>query len=99
MTGDGVNDAPNVGILVEGATGHRVPGGCVAKFRWTVWYKHYAQFSATLWSPRNVSDAHRAGANRLTNETNIGKLTEQPSTTTTGRVQEEEVRRYFAMVT
>ena len=27
LTGDGVNDAPNVGIAVEGAHGHRVPGG------------------------------------------------------------------------
>ena len=33
LTGDCVNDAPNVGIVVEGSTGHRVPGGFVAKFR------------------------------------------------------------------
>ena len=33
LTGDGVNDAPNAGTVVEGATGHRVPGGFVTKFR------------------------------------------------------------------
>ena len=37
----------------------------------TAQYKLNAQFSASLWSPRNVSDAHRAGPNRLSKQTNI----------------------------
>ena len=73
MTGDGVNDAPNVGIVVS--------GGC-----------NWAQSAWRLCCEIRVDSLVQ------TLRAVFCDSSEQSSTITTGRVQEEEVRRYFAMV-